>query len=266
MRRLLVVLLLDCCTSLAVAEFGASNLKGLVTIRSDSDSASFSADQSEDSEDSADSEDHVDNEVQLPMPMEGCFLTQTCETSVNAIRVEQPTEFDLIQMAFNALPERNLLFNSANTIVDQQDAVLNMGVLASDVDCFMSQDTQSPFAALAKESLGFSVVRRTTGPVTSFSYTYTNLPSSFGTLRVGFIFSSFTGVTQPRPQYLSVEGDFREFRELEIGEICTLDEPLVCGGAEPTDSPISLPTLPPAVAGDLNAVTTAIRNGLCPTT
>eukprot|EP00117_Sycon_ciliatum_P036455 scpid98675/ scgid1376/ len=211
MRRLLVVLLLDCCASLAVAEFGASNLKGLVTIRSDSDSASFSADQSEDSE------DHVDNEVQLPMPMEGCFLTQTCETSVNAIRVEQPTEFDLIQMAFNALPETNLLLNSANTILDQQDAVLNTGVLASDVDCFMSQDMQSPFAALAKKSLGFSVVRRS-GSL--FTYTYTNLPSSFGTLRVIIGFPSRIGGDQPiLIEFLSVQGEFRRFSLHHIGQV-----------------------------------------------
>ncbi|XP_065188173.1 uncharacterized protein LOC135818912 [Sycon ciliatum] len=256
MRRLLVVLLLDCCTSLAVAEFGASNLKGLVTIRSDSDSASFSADQSEDSDDS------VDNEVQ--MPMEPCFLTQTCQLSGNAFRDGQPIEFELIQMAFNALPETNLLLNSANTILDQQDAVLNTGVLASDVDCFMSQDMQSPFAALAKKSLGFSVVRRS-GSL--FTYTYTNLPSSFGTLRVIIGFPPRIGGDQPiLIEFLSVQGEFRRFSLHHIGQVCTLDEPLVCGGAEPTDLPFGPPRLPPAQARDLNAVTTAIQNGLCPTT
>ncbi|XP_065188169.1 uncharacterized protein LOC135818910 [Sycon ciliatum] len=258
MLSLLAVFLLACCTSLSVAEFGAGTLKGHVTIRSDSDSASFSADQS------ADSEDSVDNEVQMPMPMEPCFLTQTCEFSNDAIQVAQPAEFDLIQMALSAVPETNMLFTSALTILDQQDAVLNNGVLASDFNCFMSQDTQSPFAALSKSSLGFSVVLDRTGDVLLFTYTYTNLPSSFGTLRVIFAFSLVTGFSQPTFQFRSTEGEFLELNQR--GEIYTLDEPLICGGAEPTDSPDRPPTLPPALAGDLGAVTTAIQNALCPTT
>ncbi|XP_065188168.1 uncharacterized protein LOC135818907 [Sycon ciliatum] len=195
-----------------------------------------------------------------------CFLTQTCGTG-NILESAQPTEFNLIRTALESITSEDDLVSTIGEILDQS----NQGGTPPP-DCFLSSVFPFPPSTIirvnAQDALGFSIEfgQAPAGLGVLFSFIFTDLPSSFGELSYDLVIAN-TGtpsLVSATPRFRATNGGV--FDLFLTGEVCSLSQPLVCGGEAPTDPtlPADLPTLPPAQAADLEAAMASVRGALCP--